>query len=968
MSAAPLRLDHLNLCLWRGDVRIDLPVNAFRILTYLVERPHQLVTKDELLDAVWPDTHVVDAILSVTVSQLRDALGDDPRRPRYVETLHRRGYRWIGTLAPERAGAAPADGRAPAALVGRDAALAELEAAAARAASGRRQVVFVTGEPGIGKTALIDHFLASPAAGRALVARGQCIDAYGAGEAYMPLLEALQQMVRGTGDALDVLRSRAPTWLLQLPGLLAPAEHDTLSRSLASSTAARMVRELQQMLEAMAAERTVILVLEDLHWSDPPTVAALAALAMRREPAKLLVIGSYRPVDAVAELHPIAVLKHELTAKRQCLELALDGIAVDAVADYLAARFAHHVFPGEVAARLHRQTAGNPLFLLNAVEDLEQRRWLTDDDGVWRCTVDPAELDAAVPETTRAMIDARLIALPAPVLAMLEAASVIGPTFASQTLAAALERDAADVEHDCTALARAGRFVKELDAAHWPDGTSGAQYAFRHALYQQVLYGRVTAARRQALDRAVAARLEHGYGDDAREIAGVLAVHWERGGDLLRAVTHHARAAEVARARYSFEQAVGQYRHAIALLLRLPPGAERDAREIGLQSELVSCVFSTEGPGAAELEAIAARIETLSSTGVTTPGLLTSLFGLIALCITRGDLDRAEALCERALARASEVADAAELFTNVARGLFGLTQHRRGRFAAAIPHLTAGAALPLLGAVAMNEPSTVYACELGFSRFLMGELRHGLETMQAADAQAAASGHAPTIVFTASHVMRLGQMLGDRALVARVAATMGDLAERLASPRFSAYRQSCLGWLGMDAGEPDGVATYREGCRILAADSHLVFAPFTYGLTAVGSARLGRLDEARNVLAEAFGWLKSTGARWCEPELHRVRGEIAAATAATLRARSKGREQATREAEACFRRAIALARAQGGRWWELRALVDLARVRPPAERDGETMRELRALHAALDDGIDAPALAAVRAFLETARS
>ena len=272
------------------------------MLEYLVARPHQIVTKNALLEAIWPDSYVVDAVLSVTVSQLRDALGDDPREARFIETVHRRGYRWIGSVeteavevvgAPERAAraamavragapeaASPSEGATP--LFGRDAALAELAAATARAAAGRRQLVFVTGEPGIGKTTLLDHFLASPATRSCLVARGQCIDAYGMGEAYMPILEALRQVVQASSDAIGILRSHAPTWLLQLPGLLSPAEHDELQRSLASSTGARMVRELPQALETLATDRTIVLVLEDLHWSDHATVSALAGLALRR--------------------------------------------------------------------------------------------------------------------------------------------------------------------------------------------------------------------------------------------------------------------------------------------------------------------------------------------------------------------------------------------------------------------------------------------------------------------------------------------------------------------------------------------------------------------------------------------------------------------------------------------------------------------------------------------------------------
>src|SRR5262245_18799724 len=180
--ALPPRLDRPNQCLWRGDRRVELSANAFRMLEYLVERPRQIVRKDALRDAVWPDAHVVDAVLSVTISQLRDALGDDPRAPRFIETLHCRGYRWIGTLAPETAPVEAAAESGGLALVGRDA--RSRSAAASRAAS------------------------ASTAT------------------AYLPLLDALQQVVHASDDAIAVLRSRAPTWLLQLPGVLSPDDHE----------------------------------------------------------------------------------------------------------------------------------------------------------------------------------------------------------------------------------------------------------------------------------------------------------------------------------------------------------------------------------------------------------------------------------------------------------------------------------------------------------------------------------------------------------------------------------------------------------------------------------------------------------------------------------------------------------------------------------------------------------------------
>src|SRR6185369_8563646 len=182
-----------------------------------------------------------------------------------------------------------------------------------------------------------------------------------------------------------------------------------------------------------------VLVLEDLHWSDPTTVTLLWALAARREPAKLLIIGTYRSADAIAHQHPIIRLKHELKAKRLCVELALDGLPSDTIGAILERHYPHHDLPAALAERLHEQTAGNPLFLLNALADLEQRGWLKQQDSIWRCTVDLDAISSAVPESTRDLIGFRLDQRSSETRAMLEAATLVGGTFATQTVAAATD-------------------------------------------------------------------------------------------------------------------------------------------------------------------------------------------------------------------------------------------------------------------------------------------------------------------------------------------------------------------------------------------------------------------------------------------------------------------------------------------------------------------------------------------------
>ena len=217
----PFRLDGANETLWRGTERVVLKPKSLAVLRSLVERPHQLVTKDELLDAHWTDVAVGEAVLKTCIGEIRQALADDASAPTYIETVHRRGYRFVGSLTPT------AQARSPRPLVGRTQELASLEHWWTQAQQGRRHLVFVTGEPGIGKTHLVDTFLTQCSTpGAVWIGRGQCVEHYGAGDAYLPLLEALGRLCRQPGGdkIVKVLKAYAPTWSIQLPGVLAPTE------------------------------------------------------------------------------------------------------------------------------------------------------------------------------------------------------------------------------------------------------------------------------------------------------------------------------------------------------------------------------------------------------------------------------------------------------------------------------------------------------------------------------------------------------------------------------------------------------------------------------------------------------------------------------------------------------------------------------------------------------------------------
>src|SRR5262249_43699150 len=244
-------------------------------------------------------------------------------------------------------------------MVDRTRELELLEQAFDRARRGARGVVFTCGPAGIGKTTLVDAFLERiGSVGGAHIARGQSVERYGAGEAYLPVLEAWTRLVHDTGGGVlvDELRRHAPTWLAQLPPLLDPSEHSALRNRTQSATRERMLREMAELLEAVTAERPMVLVLEDLHWSDHSTLELIAYVAQRREPARLLVIGTYRAAEAKRGDSPLRAIVQELQTRRCAEEIQLTPLAPPDVRDYLRGRLVGGGIDDSVGRLIHQRT------------------------------------------------------------------------------------------------------------------------------------------------------------------------------------------------------------------------------------------------------------------------------------------------------------------------------------------------------------------------------------------------------------------------------------------------------------------------------------------------------------------------------------------------------------------------------------------------------------------------------------
>ncbi|MGH7754437.1 MAG: transcriptional regulator, partial [Gemmatimonadales bacterium] len=224
-----------------------------------------------------------------------------------------------------------------------------------------------------------------------------------------------------------------------------------------------------------------------------------------------------------------------------------------------------------VAAR----TDGNALFMVTIVEHLVQQGVVGRQEGQGTLREGTEAPEASLPEGLRAMLRRRIEALAPEARRVLEAASVVGETFAAAAVAAGAQCAVEDVEAVCEELVVQQHFLDDSGLTAWPDGTSGGSYGFRHVLYQQVLYERLGATRRMQLHRRIGIRLETAYGARAGELAAQLALHFERGGETSQAVSYWQQAGDNAARRNAHHDAVAILTKGLALLATLPESPER---------------------------------------------------------------------------------------------------------------------------------------------------------------------------------------------------------------------------------------------------------------------------------------------------------------------------------------------------------------------------------------------------------
>lgn len=980
----PFVLDLRSGQLMRGTAAIPMRPKTWAVLRYLAERPGLLVTRGELFRALWPEVVAGDDTLTKSIGEIRSALGDDPKHPRFIETVHRRGFRFVaasrqelqaGDVAAHIEGPPPDESETP--FVGRRAELNELEACFRRSSGGRRQVVFVTGEPGVGKTALVEAFTARLTArselDSVLIATGCSVEQRGAGEAYLPVLDAIERIGRQARDDrfVPLLRRFAPTWLAQIPWLVAPEDEQAL-QSLVEVRAHRMLRELCAFIEAFTQAQPLVLILEDLHWSDPATIELISMVAQRKEAARLLVIGTYRPAAVVVEDHSLLRATQTLRQRKQCVEVHLHDLSLREVQTYLGRRFPDCAHEEELASMIHAQTDGCPLFMTAVLDELVARGWLVHTAPGWSLTVPLARANLGVPSDLRKMILGQFESLSPGEQRLIEAASVVGVECVVPVLAGALRTDADEIETTCERMARTHRFLRSTGAEDRAERSFATRYGFLHSLHRQVVYEAIPERRRRKLHQFVGESIESTCGTDTEEVAAELAVHFEQCRDAERAVKYLSLAAQRALRRFAAREAAAYLERALLALGWLQVSQERQRQELDVRFLLGSVLGQLHGYAADPAWENYREVCRLCRE-VGTPGelyrALQALWPSQASRAETGAMATAREMFELAH-KTDDEETRAQAQVILARTLFweGKWTEANEQLHGVLgfwddePGSVDGFAMLEPPGIAVHFYSAVLLGLLGYP----GRLRDGVRK---ALAMAEQVGHPFVLSGSYLHAAYILHLRGDLDDVERCAKQSIAVADEHGFPFWSAMATALCGWARIRRGDAESGAELiraaldqqrATGTKVLC--SHL--------LAFLAEAHLVRMDVAAGIEAaeEGLTLCSTTLDRVFEPELWRIKGELLIANCGTKASHANSRGHVSpdvRRAEECLDHALTIARRREARLLELRAATTLAGLRTTQGRRNEAYTLLASAYAWFTEGHDTPDLQAAKSLLDS---
>jgi DNA-binding winged helix-turn-helix (wHTH) protein len=477
------RIDSGQFLLTKAGNSTPITPTVFRILLALLENAGQVVTKDALITYVWPDSFVEEGNLNRNISTLRKALGERPSDHRYIETIPKTGYRFIAqvkTSAYQPPMVAPRNTDAVAALpiVGRDQERQQLRKAFELARDGKGGLVSITGDTGMGKSALIDVFLQDlyKDAQTFYLARSCSSESLTEAEPFVSWIEALSGIAKESAVS-EIMQREAPTWYREITHT-------------GSGVAPQMKRELLDFCEQISTVHPLVIVIDDFQFSDNGSVDLLLYLATRLESTRTLLIVCYRPVDMRIAHHPFLQVRSDLLSRGVCTEIALPFLDRNHIKEHLELHVPNAVFAADFPDFLQAKTEGNPLFLREFLRHRDRRS-----------------------DVLQNLFEARLHRLDDTHRQLLVTASVQGREFDSAVLATSMQMNPEDVEESLHELHETFGWITRVREEQLADGKYTVRYRFVYAFCQEACYASLVPSRKASLNTSLAEAFLTYYGN-----------------------------------------------------------------------------------------------------------------------------------------------------------------------------------------------------------------------------------------------------------------------------------------------------------------------------------------------------------------------------------------------------------------------------------------------------------------------
>ncbi len=608
------RLDEQERQLLLGTQVVPLPPKVFDLLAVLVQNAGRLLPKQDLLDRVWSGVAVEEGSLTRGISSLRQVLGSTENGQDYIQTVSKRGYRFISQvrettddeldgprlgipLPPSLLATAVVD------FIGREAELGQMQDVWQRAKEGRHQLVLVAGEPGIGKTRLSLEFARSRAAEGTTVLMG-----YSDEEnlvPYQPFVECLSWYFRHCPEA-DLrgqlaaisggeLAPFVPELRNRIPDLPSPLPMD------AEGQRYRLFEAVAGMLAVASRARPMLLLFDDLHWADRPTLLLLRHVMRSASMASIAIVATYRESE-LDRTHPLAEMLITLRRERAITRLALRGLKITQVKALVNSVVGPNA-PSQLSQMVMDSTDGNPFFATEMLQHLKETGAIARVSGMTGRTIEIGDLGLS--EGIKEVIGQRLSRLSDACNRLLSIASVIGREFDATLLEAIADLPGSE-PLDAIEEATRAQLVSESQEV-------SGRFEFMHALIRETLYSELSSPRRVRLHRRVADAIERLTQNMPNPPLAELAYHFSQAasaGAVDKVVDYATRAGDRAADGLAHEQAVRLFDLALHSLELRPTGPETELRRVDLHTRRASS-FGALGQWTLEVRELEAALHHL---------------------------------------------------------------------------------------------------------------------------------------------------------------------------------------------------------------------------------------------------------------------------------------------------------------------------------------------------------------------